>query len=140
MATVIIETYEQFIGPTTGTITGPTELGLPLGVTFFKIATHFGPSAPLPQFLMSLETQVQCSAVGGNALTTCNATSDYFDTVRITSAQVFDSSGNLVQGATITSDTGFNPNATPSVPEPSSLLLLGSGLLYLIVLRRKQRG
>ena len=62
----------------------------------------------------------------GYPLTGCTSTVDFDDPFSITGATVYDSSEDLVPAATLVSESGFNPNATPpvSAPEPSSLLLL----------------
>jgi hypothetical protein len=69
-----------------------------------------------------------------NVATSCGGSlceANFLDTVTITGASVYTTGGALVSGATLVSESGFNPNAAPA-PEPSSVLLLGTGLLALI--------
>jgi PEP-CTERM motif len=76
------------------------------------------------------DTQAQCNI-------TCTSTADYLDPLSITGATVDDADGNLVSGATLVSESGFNPNSVPT-PEPSSLLLLGIGMAALVVVSRRR--
>jgi hypothetical protein len=71
--------------------------------------------------------------------TNCVSTTDFLDPINITGASAFDSNGDLVSGVAFDSESGFNPNAGATVPtpEPSSLGLLGLGVLGLIGLRKR---
>jgi len=100
------------------------------GPTTYTISIPYDPSDP-PSVLLELNLNVACQPNG--AAGACSVTADYLDPLQITGAQVYDTSGDLVSGAVVTSESGFNPNGGPanSTPEPSSLVLMAAGLLFL---------
>lgn len=100
---------------------------LPNGTSYYVAEVPFT-SSPF-EFGIAISAQAACATLYG--ITSCGASSNYLDTVSITGAQIYDSSGNLVSGASIVSETGFNPNAPVATPEPSCLMLLGAGLIAL---------
>jgi hypothetical protein len=61
------------------------------------------------------------------------------DPAAITGVQVFNSDGSLVSGATLISESGFNPNASAAVaaPEPGGLMILGLAMLAAGLNRRR---
>lgn len=93
------------------------------------------------QLFFDLQLGAGCDGGPGYTGPACTAVSDFLDPTSITGASVFDANGNLVSGATLVSDSGFNPNAGAPVqaPEPSSLLLLGVGLVGLIGVGKSKR-
>lgn len=107
----------------------PTDgnLSLQSGETALVLDTPITNGAATLQFTMV--AGASCTGAGG-----CGSEADFLDPIRINSASVFDANGNLVSGATLISDSGFNPNggATIPAPEPSSSLLLAGGLLAMI--------
>jgi len=97
------------------------------GTTPIAVSIPYDPS-DAPEVALSIFANVSCVQRGQAG--TCSAAANFLDPLQITGAQVYDSSGNLVSGAVVTSESGFNPNGIPvSTPEPSSLLLMASGLL-----------
>lgn len=79
------------------------------------------------QLVFGLESESAC-----DTFVPCTAISDFLDPTSITGASVYDVNGNLVSGASLISESGFNPNASvQAVPEPSSSMMLGVGLLGL---------
>jgi hypothetical protein len=77
---------------------------------------------------------VSDGSTGGN----CSSQSFFFDTAQIASITVEDANGHVVPGATVTSLAGVNYSLPQTVtPEPSSLVLFGSGLLGFAILSRR---
>jgi hypothetical protein len=89
---------------------------------------------------LSMLGQAGCS-VGVNpdfGTVRCVAIVNFKDTLEVTGINVLDANGNLVAGADITAASGTNYNAGVSpVPEPSSVMLLASGFLMLLLVRRR---
>jgi hypothetical protein len=107
----------------------PADTPLGSGLSNIIVTTNIVNGTTQLQFLLS----VVATCCGQNP-PQGQANADFLDPTSITGASVFDANGNLISGASLVSDSGFNPNAgTPiPAPEPSSLLLLGAGLLALI--------
>lgn len=79
---------------------------------------------------IGLMTIIACSNVGGDTSTSCNGLSDWSHTLQITGATIFDENSNVVAGADLVSQSGFNPNSQRSaVPEPSTLCLAAIGVV-----------
>jgi hypothetical protein len=83
------------------------------------------------QLFFGLEATASCSS-GPPPGNSCAASADFLDPTSITGASAYDASGNLVSGASFVSDSGFNPNAPATTPEPCSMLLFGTGLVAII--------
>ena len=87
---------------------------------------------------MQLTMILQASAIGEGAL------ADFSHTAKVDSIGLYDASGALVPGATFSWASGATyPLASPvvpaPVPEPTTMVLLGSGVLGAVV-RRRRRG
>jgi hypothetical protein len=114
------------------------EIDLSSGATVLDVSIPYDPSNA-PDVSLSIFVNVSCVQRGEAG--TCSAEANFLDPLQITGAQVYDSSGNLVPGAEVISESGFNPNNFPvmSTPEPSSLLLMTVGLLFVGVAFMRKR-
>ncbi len=128
-AAISIPTTESFQG-----LGSATSFLLPNGASTVQIVTPV--SAGIATFSFDLGAFAQCPPASPLTGLSCSATADYLDPVTITSVAVYDANGNLVQNATLTSQSGFSP--TVAMPEPSSFLLLGTSLLVLVGLTLKK--
>lgn len=88
-----------------------------------------------------LSAQAQCYSSVSNS---CSASASFMNTALVGGAVVLDASGNVVQGATITSASGhdytqpINAGSAQGVPEPGSWCLLPLLLLAMLVLSRRR--
>jgi hypothetical protein len=88
--------------------------------------------------IVNMAMELFIEAIGDEKLGVLNSSALFSDTGSITSLAVDDASGNPIPGATVTAASG-TVYPTPSVPEPSSVFMLGSGLLGLLGMARSHR-
>ena len=114
---------------------GSAGVTLPSGLTALEVSTGIGNGTA--NISLELDSEVTCLVA---YTASCSVSSDYFDPLAITGAEAFDSSGNLVSGVPIISESGvsFTPGTVPA-PEPPSLCLLGIGVGVLIGVALRRR-
>lgn len=89
-------------------------------------------------FSTVFESFDECETTG---TATCSAQIFFFDTATIDSIPVKNASGNTVPGATVTSLAGINYDSRVGVtPEPSNIVLLGTGMMSIMALIRSRVG
>jgi hypothetical protein len=130
-AEIVIGSGESFVGAS------GTSLILPTGASTVKISTPV--SAGSSAFSFTLFDEATCPGYTALQIAlgdSCTATADFLDPATITGAAVYDSNGDLISNASIVSRSGYSPPAT--TPEPTSVLLFGTGLLGLVGLVRRR--
>ena len=99
---------------------GGQDIGAPAnGTNVYTFSLPYDNGTAFVEELLSVKAS--CQSNEG----TCDASANFLDTVQVTGAQIYDSSGNLVSGAVIETDWGLNLYPPVSVPEPATLSLIG---------------
>jgi hypothetical protein len=90
--------------------------------------------------VLAYSLQLEAAVSTDNVIGTLDETVDFLDTATLAGVQVFDSQGNLVNDAIITSDSGFTyPSApTSAVPEPIVMPVAGLFLIGIVFLTRRR--
>jgi len=124
---------EQFVGLGSG----GGAIGLPSGaLTPFEIDVPITNGVAV--FSLSFSVFSRCLLGFNSYADSCTAEADYSHTLNITGASALDSNGAVLNGVSVVSDSGFNPNAGAGVPEPSSVSeLLTAGALALLLVRSR---
>lgn len=91
---------------------------------------------------MYAELECKAGAFAGEGGARCSSEVDFYNTLYILGALVFDSDMNLVEGATLTSESGFDYlNGVSEVPVPAALPLFVSALgIFGFLGRRRSQG
>jgi hypothetical protein len=113
-----------FLGPNSGSQT--------VDASEMVSVPYFGISLSLD---IALNTTADCANGGADPDSSCDASADFLDTSGILGVEIFDSNGDLVPNATLTSSTGFVYPAVSPAPEPSNLILFSPGLLGVLLLK-----
>ena len=134
-------TNTAYTSSASGTFRAPTAFTFTFGRPFelqFCLGAATG-TGIIPDLSSSGHVEpAQCSPGGGSGLTgTGSGTASFFNTLTLSGMTVTDSAGNPVSGVQFTSASGTQYGPDGVVPEPGSLLLLGSGLTVAVVLRRR---
>lgn len=108
------------------------------GTNTLLIPYTLNPDGTVP-FELELFTEAMCNPeydTYNKIIATCNVTSDFSHTAQVEQIVVEDANGNPVSGAFATSVNGVDyslpPDPTGVTPEPSTLLMLGSGLIGVV--------
>jgi hypothetical protein len=119
-------------------LSAPAVLGS-TGVTNFRVPIIDGRASI--GLAMLARSECHSSNVGN---TTCHSLSYFYSSTRFLAGSVYDIDGNLVRGANVVSDSGFDylrgvaPHVSP-VPLPAGLPLLFSALAGLVLAARRRR-
>jgi hypothetical protein len=109
------------------------EPSIPLGTTTCKLSLAVMNGEVIDVFML-----LTVEAEGDEKIGVLNSSALFSDTGSITSLAVDDASGNPIPGATVIA-ASVTVYPAPSVPEPSSVFMLGSGLLGLLGVARSHR-
>jgi hypothetical protein len=135
-------TNTAYTSSTSGTFLAPTAFTFTFGQPFeLQICLGAATGTQITPAVLSSSghlTTAECSPGGGSGLTgSGTGTASFFNTLTLSGITVTDSAGDPVSGVQFTSASGTQYGPDGVVPEPGSLLLLGSGLTVAVVLRRR---
>jgi hypothetical protein len=110
----------------------PFGWGQPFYLTMFMAV---GAGTPITSLLDCNHGDACTTAVSGSG----SGTADFYHTMALTALLPKDANGNLVADAQFSSGSGtqYSLNGVEAVPEPSSLLLLGTGIALTYTRRRR---
>jgi hypothetical protein len=119
--------------PSSGS-TSPSGLGAVTCTLSFSLLMTYG-----EPFELATDLDAYVFATPGPGGIAEGGTSDFFDTAQITSIAV-DANGNPVTDFSITSASGldYTANGVFATPEPSGLLFLGIGLLFVALMAKRR--
>lgn len=145
-ASIGIGSGESFVGAAPGTtqdilanISNSGSASAPTGPIQIIVPISDG-TTTLSYSLIALAECPSLSALQRSEGISCTAIADYLDPLSITGVSIYDSNGNLIPGASLTSESGFTVSSAAPTPEPSTFFLLGTGSALLGWVSPKLRG